>query len=122
VEESSEEELLSISVIIYFSYYLFQLLSISTQVEGYGVATNSRLLKIIGLFCRISSFYRALLQKRLMISRSLLIVATPYLTVSSQVATPPKFSNIEKLDFAESCSTNKFQMEDEVRVSFVPRS
>jgi len=37
-----------------------------------------RLLQIIGLFCRISSFYRALLQKIPIISRSLLIVATPY--------------------------------------------
>jgi len=38
----------------------------------------SRLLKIIGLFCRISSLYRALLQKRPIILRSLLIEATPY--------------------------------------------
>jgi len=30
----------------------------------YGVATISRLLKTISLLCRISSFYRALLQKR----------------------------------------------------------
>jgi len=43
----------------------------------YGVATISRLLKI-GLFCRIPFFYRALLQKRPVILRSLLIVATPY--------------------------------------------
>jgi len=38
----------------------------------YGVATFSRLLKIIGLF------YRALLQERPIILRSLLIIATPY--------------------------------------------
>jgi len=44
----------------------------------YGVATISRLLKIIGLFCRIPFFYRALLQKRPVILRNLLIVATPY--------------------------------------------
>jgi len=44
---------------------------------SYGVATISRLLKIIGLFCRISLFYWALLQKRPIILRSLLIVATP---------------------------------------------
>jgi len=44
----------------------------------YGVATISRLLKIIGLFCRISPFNRSLLQKRPIILRSLLIVATPY--------------------------------------------
>jgi len=43
-----------------------------------GVATISRLLKISGLFCRISSlFYKALLQKRPVILRSLLLEATP---------------------------------------------
>jgi len=43
----------------------------------YGVATISRLLKIIDLRCRISSFlYRALLQKRPINSRSLVIEAT----------------------------------------------
>ena len=44
----------------------------------YGVATISRLLKFKGLFCRNSLFTRALLQKRPMILRSLLIVVTPY--------------------------------------------
>jgi len=34
---------------------------------------------MIGLFCRISLFYRAVLHKRPIILRSLLIVATPYL-------------------------------------------
>ena len=43
----------------------------------YGVATISRLLKIIGLFGRHSLFYRALLQKRPILLRSLLIIATP---------------------------------------------
>ena len=43
----------------------------------YVMATVSRIDKIIGLFCRISSFYRALLQKRPVIFKSLLIVATP---------------------------------------------
>jgi len=38
----------------------------------------SRLLKILGLFCRICLFYRALLQKRPIILRRLLIVATTY--------------------------------------------
>jgi len=47
--------------------------------DWYGVASMNRLLKIIGLFCRISSlFNRALLQKRPIILRSLLSVATPY--------------------------------------------
>jgi len=43
----------------------------------YGVATISRRLKIIGLFCRIWSLLWALLQKRPIIVRSLLIIATP---------------------------------------------
>jgi len=47
------------------------------MVGRYGVATNRRLLKITGLFCRISSVYRVLLQKRPIILRSLLIEATP---------------------------------------------
>jgi len=44
----------------------------------YGVATISRLLIFKGLFCRNSLFNRALLQKRPIIWRSLLIIATPY--------------------------------------------
>ena len=43
----------------------------------YGVATISRLLKIIGLFCKRDDT----LQKRPIILRSLLIVATPYASV-----------------------------------------
>jgi len=42
------------------------------------VAKSSRLLQIIGLFVEYSLFYRALLQKRPIVLRSLLIVATPY--------------------------------------------
>jgi len=51
--------------------------------SGYGVATISRLLKMIGLFCRIWSLLWALLQKqkRPLILRSLLIVSTPYVRV-----------------------------------------
>ena len=41
----------------------------------------SRLLKNVGLFCRIILFYRALLQERPMFLGSLLIVATPYDTL-----------------------------------------
>ena len=44
----------------------------------YGVATISRLLKIKVSFPEYRLFYRALLQKRPMVLRSLLIVATPY--------------------------------------------
>ena len=44
----------------------------------YVVATSSRLLKMMRSFAEHSLFYRALLQKRRIISRSLLIVATPY--------------------------------------------
>jgi len=45
----------------------------------YGVATISRLLKIIGLFCKVTYKRDDTLQKRLIIWRSLSIVATPYL-------------------------------------------
>ena len=48
----------------------------------YGWATSSRLLKIIGLF------YKALLQKRPIISRSLLIEATPYLFCCIHISRP----------------------------------
>jgi len=47
------------------------------QVLGYGVATISRLLKIMGLFYRIQ-FWRSLLQNRRILLRSLRIEATPY--------------------------------------------
>jgi len=49
------------------------------SMSRYGLATISRLLQIIGIFCRMSSLYRALWQKRPIILRSLLIVATAYL-------------------------------------------
>ena len=52
-----------------FSLFLFRC---------YGVASSSRLLKIIGLFCRTLLLCRALSQKRPIILRSLLIEATPY--------------------------------------------
>jgi len=45
---------------------------------GYGVATISRLLKIIGLFCKNPYKRDYILQKRSIILRRLLIVATPY--------------------------------------------
>jgi len=61
-----------------------------------GVATISRLLKIIGLFCRIPSVYRALLQKRLIILKSLLIVATPYLSLLVRGRRDPSFFIFEK--------------------------
>jgi len=44
-----------------------------TEWDGYGVATASRLLKNVGLFCRTQFFYRALLQKRPMFVGILLI-------------------------------------------------
>jgi len=51
---------------------------VSWMGTAYGGATLSRLLQIIGLFCRISSLYRALLQKRPIILRYIIIEATPY--------------------------------------------
>ena len=47
----------------------------------YGVATISRLLKITGLFFRISSLVWGSFAKRPTILRSLLIIATPYLLI-----------------------------------------
>jgi len=49
-----------------------------TNRDTYGVATIRRLLQIVRLFCRILSLIRALLHKRPVILRSLLIVATPW--------------------------------------------
>jgi len=43
----------------------------------YGMPTISRLFKKLGLFAEYSLFYRALLQKRPVILRSLLTEATP---------------------------------------------
>jgi len=53
---------------------LIQMCDVTPSYVCYGVATISRLLKIIGLFCRILT----LLQTRPISLRSLLIVATPY--------------------------------------------
>jgi len=55
-------------------------LFVRDEVFCHWVATISRFLKIIGLICRIQSIYRALLRKRRVILRSLLIVANPYET------------------------------------------
>jgi len=60
---------------------------ICDMTYSYGVATISRLLKKTGPFCRILSFYRALLQKRPMIWRSLLIEATPYAPAQYTICT-----------------------------------
>jgi len=49
-----------------------------------GVATISRLLKIIGLFCKEPYERDYILQKRPIILRSLLIVATTYLSGRTQ--------------------------------------
>jgi len=50
---------------------------------SYGAATISRLLKIVFSLAEYRLFYRALLQKRPILLRSLLIVATPYVTILS---------------------------------------
>jgi len=49
-----------------------------TSCFQYGVASISSFLKLQVSFAEYSLFYRALLQKRPIILRSLLIVATPY--------------------------------------------
>jgi len=48
-------------------------------INGYGVATIHRLLKIIGLFCKRALEKRRYSAKKTCILRSLLIVATLYL-------------------------------------------
>ena len=48
------------------------------QTYAYGVATISKPLKILGLFCKRALQKRRSSQKRNVILRSLLIVATPY--------------------------------------------
>ena len=49
-----------------------------TKLMCYAVATISRLLKVIGLFCKRALLKRLYSAKRPIILRSLLIVATPY--------------------------------------------
>jgi len=68
----------------------------------YGVATISRLLQITFSFAEYRLFYRALLQKRPMILRSLLIVATPYCSESKDKVIELTYLGehpIEKLSF-----------------------
>jgi len=50
---------------------------------SYGVASISRLLKIIGLFCKRALQKRLYSAKEHIILRSLLIEATPYASVDS---------------------------------------
>jgi len=67
--------------ISYYTYYahIYLITHITHRHILYGVSTVSRIDKIIGLFCRISSlFYTAFLQKRLIIVSILLTKATPY--------------------------------------------
>ena len=55
----------------------------------YGVATISRLLKIVGLFCKRAYKTDDILQKRPIILRSLLTVATPpYVNESHAIVVP----------------------------------
>ena len=54
---------------------------ICAYINACGLATVSRIGKIIGLFCRNRLFYRALLQKRPIIFSILLTVATPYVNI-----------------------------------------
>ena len=56
--------------------YVWDYRVMHSKQEMHGVATISRLLQVF--FAEYVLFYRALLQKRRIILRSLLIVATPY--------------------------------------------
>ena len=51
--------------------------SFACRSQVYGVAMTSRLLKIMFFFAEYSLFCRAVLQKRPIIFRSLLVIATP---------------------------------------------
>ena len=68
-----------VCVCVYVNAYVYSYIF----VYMYGVATISRLLEIIRLLCRIQSLLWALLQKRPVILRSLLIVATPYIYLAA---------------------------------------
>ena len=62
----------------------------SLRIHIYGVAAVSRLLKMIGLFCRISSLlWGSFAKKRPTILRSLLVVATPYIYMSGATPATP---------------------------------
>ena len=67
----------------------------------YGVATISRLLKIMVSFAEHSFFYRALLQNRPIILRSLLIVATPYMLYLQRMLYATRASEVQGLSFRE---------------------
>ena len=63
--------------ILVYCIYSYICTCLYTQIYAYGVATISRLLKIIGLFCKRALLKRLILQKRPRLLRSLLILATP---------------------------------------------
>jgi len=69
-----------------YTYIRTYILRIKTQIHAcYGVTTISKLLKITGLFCQKKPYKRDdILQKRFVISRTLLIVATPCLELLSR--------------------------------------
>jgi len=63
---------------MYFEVFGCILMFLYLKGCGYGVAPISRLLQIMISFAEYHLIYRALLQKRPVILRSLIIVATPY--------------------------------------------
>ena len=66
---------------VYSHIWIWMYLQIYIQIylHTYGVAPISRLLQIIGLFCKRALYKRLYSTKESVIWRSLLIVATPYL-------------------------------------------
>jgi len=65
-----ESQAAAVSVCVYLCVYVCGCV--------YLLATIRRFLKIVGLLCRIYLFHMTVLQKRPVILRSLLIVATPF--------------------------------------------
>jgi len=59
----------------------------------YGVASMSRLLKLQVSFAEYSLFYRAPVQKRPAILRSLLLVATPYVFGHTHILSSTSYGN-----------------------------
>jgi len=68
------------------------------KVNYYWVAEISRIDQIIGVVCRISSFYRALLQKGPVILSILPIEATPYAITCSNGDDKITYTDIETME------------------------
>ena len=66
-----------IYIYIHMYEYKYMCMYMCVYIYTYGVATSSRLLEIIGLFCRIQSLLQGSFAKETKILSSLLLEATP---------------------------------------------